>query len=461
MTPRNRTPNDLLRLLLKEARWTNHNFALAVNRVAAEAGARLHYDRTSVSHWLSGTRPRPSVAAFAAEALSRRLGRPVSTEDTGLADRTGAATTPAPGRHTALTALHHLLEQDQDPRLRAVLHEQPFRSHWSAVPPWRPRPEGRSPDPDADGPPGGELVAALGTMASTFAAADEAFGGGHARTALVTYLADDVVRWLRSAASGPFRGELVSSVAALTHLVGSMSFDDLHHHLAQYYYRVTLLLADEVGDSTGHALVLRGMSTQACFLGHYRQAAQLADAAVDRLPPGASPGTRAVLLGQATVAHAALADRRTAFALLGRAEKFLGKAEDEPPATGRTDQAEVEYLAGRALAFLLDHEPAEAALRESLEHRPERERRSRLLTTHYLAELQLRRGNPELACTTWQRFLDECGWVRSGRVRSALHAFSRQLQPYRGNVVVRHALRRAERLAGRSTGAGGLVAQRS
>ncbi|MBB5954384.1 hypothetical protein FHS29_000954 [Saccharothrix tamanrassetensis] len=159
-----------------------------------------------------------------------------------------------------------------------------------------------------------------------------------------------------------------------------------------------------------------------------------------------------MLLAQAAVAHAALVDRKTALDLLGKAEMLLEKVDDDPRSTGRIDRADVGHLAGQALAFLLDHKHAEAALRESLGHRSEGERRSRLLTTHYLAELQLHRGNPELACTTWQHFLDECAWARSGRVHSALHTFRRQLQPDRGNVIVRQALRRAERLAERSTG---------
>lgn len=455
MTLQNRTPNDLLRVLLKEARWTNHNFALAVNRVAAEAGISLRYDRTSVSHWMSGTRPRRPVSAFAAEALSRRLGRPVSTEDTGLLAPTAEDAALVPERVSAPASLHHLLKQDQDPRRRALLHEPPFRAAWSAVPPWRARPDRPPSEPDADATHEAGAVAALSTMAAAFAAADQAFGGGHARSALVTYLANDVVEWLRSTTSGRVREELVSSVAALTYLIGFMSFDDLHHHLAQHYYQVALLLVDEVGDSTGHAQVLRGMSVQACFLGHYRQAAQLADAAVDRLPPTASSGTHAVLHAQAAVAHAALVDRKTALSLLNKAERFLEKVHHDPQATWHTDRADVEHLSGQALVFLLDHKHAEAALRQSLEHRAEGERRSRLLTTHYLAELQLQRGNPELACTTWQRFLDECAWVRSGRVHSALQAFRRQLQPYRGNIVVCQSLRRAERLAERTTGPAG------
>ncbi|MFT7837092.1 hypothetical protein Q5530_13165 [Saccharothrix sp. BKS2] len=48
-------------------------------------------------------------------------------------------------------------------------------------------------------------------------------------------------------------GQLVSAASAPTHLIGFMCFDDLHHHLAQCYFRVVLHLVDEVGDGIGHS----------------------------------------------------------------------------------------------------------------------------------------------------------------------------------------------------------------
>lgn len=87
-----REPNGRLRTLLNDARWSGQDFARAVNGVAAETGLTLRYDRTSVSHWLSGTRPSAHVVALAAEALSRRTGRRISPADTGL-----ARAAPGPG----------------------------------------------------------------------------------------------------------------------------------------------------------------------------------------------------------------------------------------------------------------------------------------------------------------------------------------------------------------------------
>jgi len=447
VTPRKRTYNDLLRGLLTEARWTNHNFAFAVNRVAAEAGITLHYDRTSVSHWLSGTRPRPPVPSFAAEALSRRLGRPVSATDTGMADTTADEVDSAFAvRESGFAALHRLLRSDLESRRRTALREQPFRVDWASAPRRYGRPEKPHSCSVLDGDHQSGLLAAVTAMTVAFAAADRAFGGGHARLALVAYLETDIMGLARSATAERTGGQLVSSMAGLTDLVGFMCFDDLQHHLAQCYYRIALRLADEAGDSAGHALVLRGMSTQACFLGHNRRAARLADAAVDRIGTVQRPGTRAALLGQAAVSHAALDDRKTALSRLAAAEKYLDRADDPQEPKGCTDRADIEHLVGLALILLRDHGHAEHALRESLRHRPDGERRARLLTTHQLATLQLRQGDAERACATWQWFLDECSWVRSGRVHSALHSIKRRLHPHRGNIVVRQTLKRAERL---------------
>ncbi|MEV0674986.1 hypothetical protein AB0I60_00545 [Actinosynnema sp. NPDC050436] len=439
---RSREHNEKLRALIGEARWTNHNFALAVNRVALEVGIVLRYDRTAVSHWLSGSRPRPPVPAFMAQALSRRLGRPVRTADLGVAGDEPAD--PVAEEPSATTNLLRLVTADLDPARRTSLHEQPFRVEWTVAPEWaggrRPRRAGRH-----RGAQRGNAEA-VRAMQGAFAAADQAFGGGHARLALAAYLATDVTAWLPGC-TGEHRRALLGGVTALAYLSGFMCFDDLHHHLAQRYYRAALRLAAEAGDATAHAVVLRGMSVQAWFLGHYRQAAELADAAVARMGDAATPGTRAVALGQAAVAHAALARRETALSCLSEAQRWVGRVDGGGRPVERTDRADVAHLTGQALALMRAGDRAEAALRDSLRHRPEAERRSRMLTVHLLAALQLREGRLEQSCATWQRFLDDYPRIHSARVDLAFETFQRRLRGHRDNVVVRDALHRAGRLA--------------
>ena len=94
---RDPTPNSTLRSLLSETEWTQEAFARAIGRLGTEAGVRLHYDRTSVSHWLRGSRPTPRVQSFIAEALSRRLGRPVRITQLGMGDGRSGGPGPRPG----------------------------------------------------------------------------------------------------------------------------------------------------------------------------------------------------------------------------------------------------------------------------------------------------------------------------------------------------------------------------
>ncbi|NJQ17646.1 hypothetical protein HCN52_22585, partial [Streptomyces bohaiensis] len=95
MTTR-RHPNERLRALLREADWTQEALARAVNALGAEIGCPLRYDRTAVAHWLSGTQPRTPAPQLAAEALSRRIGRPVSPQAAGFTAPAPEAPSPDP-----------------------------------------------------------------------------------------------------------------------------------------------------------------------------------------------------------------------------------------------------------------------------------------------------------------------------------------------------------------------------
>ncbi|SDD57642.1 hypothetical protein [Actinokineospora iranica] len=436
MTSQTRKRNDALRALLTEAQWTSHNFAAAVNRVAAEAGLTFRYDRTAVSHWLSGSRPHPPVPTLLAEALSRRLGRLIAVTETGMADTpvVGAALVD---EATSADGLRQLVLADLDPVRRTLLREQPFRPDWAVAPDWPQAPTARAADP---GPSERGVLAAIGAMTSAFTAAYQAFGGGHGRLALAAYLATDITPRLHLSGTEP---ALLGATARLTHLLGYMSADNLYHHLAQRYYRLALHLAGEAGDPVGQAAVLGSMSAQARFLGHHRQMIRLADTALSRAGSAAPPGARAALLGQAAVAHARLADRGEALARLAEAEKHLGGAR----AVDACAKADLADHTGQVLALLGDHRGAARAWRDSLRDRPETQRRSRVLTTHRLAELHLRHGDLERACDTWQGFLDAYSYVRSAHVDFAFHRFRRQLRSHADNAFARHVLQRADRLS--------------
>ncbi|MBE1584352.1 hypothetical protein ACFPOI_30230 [Nonomuraea angiospora] len=84
MAPRRTRPiaNQALAALIAQAGWTLAATAGHVNAISAETRDPLFYDRSAVSHWLTGTIPRPEGICAAVEAFCRRLDRP----DLGPAD---------------------------------------------------------------------------------------------------------------------------------------------------------------------------------------------------------------------------------------------------------------------------------------------------------------------------------------------------------------------------------------
>ncbi|WP_331717365.1 hypothetical protein [Streptomyces malaysiensis] len=87
-----------------------------MNAAGRELGLRLHYDKTSVSHWLAGSVPKPEARPAVTEALSRLLGRPVTCGEIGWP--TGAG--PAADRDV-VTGVIDLSRADMDPSRRGVL----------------------------------------------------------------------------------------------------------------------------------------------------------------------------------------------------------------------------------------------------------------------------------------------------------------------------------------------------
>ncbi|QFZ18452.1 hypothetical protein [Saccharothrix syringae] len=436
MAARNRIDNHILRTLMKESKWTNQNLSLAVNRAAAEAGVIARYDRTSVSHWLSGSKPRPPVPVFVAEAFSRRLGRFVSATDLGWADAVPDAPMPASDMSPCVTALHDLATADLDPARRAWLCAQPFRVTWGAVSPPGDEPGAWS-CPAETGRHGTEATAAIEMALSAFLSLDRAFGGGAARLALATYLANDVTTRCSDTRA---RRELLTAAAELTRLMAFKCFDSLQHNLAQRYYRMSLRLSTEAGDHLGYARTLCGMSAQASFLGHHAQAVQLADTAVGHASGRAPARIRALLLGHTAVAHAMSANHRTALSHLAQAERYLSEVDDVRTPDAQAAQADLAHRTGLVLTLLRDASRAEPWLHTSLRHRPEGERRSRMLTVHALADLQLRRGNLEQACATWESFLDDYPYMHSERVDCAFRSFRRKLGAYQAHPAASRVL---------------------
>lgn len=453
-----REPNGRLRTLLNDARWSGQDFARAVNGVAAETGLTLRYDRTSVSHWLSGTRPSAHVVALAAEALSRRTGRRISPADTGLARAApgpggsrkppGGTAGGAPGTAGGTTAGASAAPYETGPGAApgpAGLAEGPFGEVPVYSSAWRPHGEPPTGAAARRTPAGARLehhqVAAAEALLPVFRDADMTYGSGRVRPALTAYLTTTVVPWLGADAAPAVRHRLLGSAARLAYTAGFLCFDGNEQGLAQAYYRAALRLGREAGDPRCHAPVLRAMSVQAHHLGHRKQALELAEAAareVPRLPPVQA----AFVTGQLAVAEAACGDRRAALTHLGRAEALLERATGRCAPIGDYHRAAYHHQQSEVLAALGDTAGAVTALSSSLRHRPPVERRARAITSARLAELQLDRGHLERACATWHELLDTVGPLESARVADAARRLRARLRAAGGNRTARALLTR-------------------
>jgi transcriptional regulator with XRE-family HTH domain len=446
-----RIPNDLLRALLDEAGWTGEALARAVNALGAEVGLLLRYSRATISHWLSGMRPRPPVPELVAEAFFRRLGRPITVSATGLEKPVACPVSVAVGQWWEGNTVAQLVElAGHGTRRREFVAGCVYSLASLSVPGWAEltaTPGRRRPDTDPATKVGRADVDSATVMLRLFSDADSTFGGGHARRALSGYLGSTIGPWLRAGATSSVRRDLLIAASQLTYLCGFMCFDDQLHGAAQRYYRTSLWLTAEAGDATGHAVTLRGLSAQARLLGHHRQAVDLAEAAVRTGLGSTSPQIQAFLLGQFAVATAAVGDHRAAIAHITRAEQFLHRSDSTPKSVGACHPASLAHQQAAVAACLGDRRGAVAALESSIRHRPAGERRSRAITLARLAELQFAGGQLEKACHTWHRFLDDYPDLRSGRADRAFAHLRACTRPHGSDSVARQLRLRAASLA--------------
>jgi tetratricopeptide (TPR) repeat protein len=459
-----RQPNLRLRDALAEAAWTGQQLATAVNAAGREIGLTLSFDRTAVAHWLAGTRPRSPTPKLIAEVFSRRLGHPVTPADLGLIPATaGAAPVPAGGSGSRLVSTEALTQgliQPESEEVVAALAaladshgttgprsaRQPAYSLAAlAVPGWPQRdlllPRQPAPAQSTAAVTAADVVAAE-HLAQLFATCDAAFGAGPVRPAAAFYLAADLSPKLYAPARPARRRRLFAVTAEIAYLCGFECFDDELHGLGQRYYRAALRLAAENEDQATYAITLRGMSVQACSLGHHQEARRLAEAAAGSVRR-VEPIRQAFLLGQLAVAGAADGDRAGALASLAAAEHRLDRATSASVLIGAYHLASLAHQQGAVQSFLGDKHGAIAALSVSIRHRPGTERRARAVTLAALAELQQAVGHLDEAVETWHRFLDDYPYLHSRRVTTALHALRRNIRPHTRNPAVRALMQRA------------------
>ncbi|MFE6855128.1 regulator [Streptomyces sp. NPDC057674] len=500
--PPQRIPNRQLAALIAEAGFSHAGLARRVDQLGLEHGLDLRYDKTSVTRWLRGQQPRGTTPALIAEVFTRRLGRRLSAQDLGLdacapvyaglefaatpeeavdivsglwrkdsgshAELRKIAFTPAglvvPSRDWLIGRADDRVARGDAPQGARV------SSGTSAVaaavttegrPPHDPRPgldprlahdprvppQGRFSVPrqrGTDRGPGQRVssgdIAALRSVGELFRTLDHAYGGGHARQALVRYLEHEAEPMLRGTYGESVGRRLFAAAADLTRLAGWTSYDIAAHGLAQRYFVQALRLAQAAGDRAYGSYVLLTMSCQAVYLGHGREAVQLARVAQQGVGPAAPPVVQAMLHAVEARGHAVLGEARACSASLVRAERALEAARpgDEVPYWARMfDEAQLADELGHCHRDLQQYRPAAQHAERALQLRAPGFARSRLFCRVVLATSRLALGELDQACALGAEAAQQASEMRSARAVEYVRDFERRLEPYRDAAAAR------------------------
>jgi hypothetical protein len=283
-------------------------------------------------------------------------------------------------------------------------------------------------------------VAAVRAVGDLFRSLDNAYGGGHARQALIRYLESEAEPMLRGRYSEPIGRSLFGAVADLTRLAGWTSYDIGAHGLAQRYFVQSLRLAQAANDRLYGAYILVTMSRQAVYLGHGREAVQLARVAQQGIGSAAPSPVQALMHAAEARGHGVIGDARSCTTSLVRAERALQTArpgDDLPPWARFFDEAQLADEFGHCYRDLQQWRPCAQHAERSLRLRAVGYARSRVFCRVVLATARLGMGEVDEACTGATEALRGAAEMRSLRAVEYVREFSRRLGPYRGTTAVR------------------------
>ncbi|MFB7373474.1 regulator [Streptomyces sp. NPDC056222] len=283
-------------------------------------------------------------------------------------------------------------------------------------------------------------IAALRSVGELFRTLDHAYGGGHARQALVRYLEHEAEPMLRGTYGESVGRRLFAAAADLTRLAGWTSYDIAAHGLAQRYFVQALRLAQAAGDRAYGSYVLITMSRQAVYLGHGREAVQLARVAQQGVGSSAPPVVQALLHAVEARGHGVLGEARACSASLARAERALEAARpgDDVPYWARPfDEAQLADEFGHCHRDLQQYRPAAQHAERSLQLRAPGFARSRLFCRVVLASARLGLGELDQACALGAEAAQQASEMRSARAVEYVRDFERRLEPYRDAAAVR------------------------
>ncbi|WP_236245299.1 regulator [Streptomyces sp. CC210A] len=283
-------------------------------------------------------------------------------------------------------------------------------------------------------------IAALRSVGELFRTLDHAYGGGHARQALVRYLEHEAEPMLRGCYGESVGRRLFGAAADLTRLAGWTSYDIAAHGLAQRYFVQALRLSQAAGDRAYGSYVLLTMSRQAVYLGHGREAVQLARVAQQGIGSSAPPVVLALLHAVEARGHAVLGEVRACTSSLVRAERSLDASRpgDEVPYWARPfDEAQLADEFAHCHRDLQQYRAAAQHAERALRLYGPGYTRSRTFCRVVLAASRLGLGELDQACALGAEAAQQASEMRSARAAEYVRDFERRLEPYREAAAVR------------------------
>ncbi|GAA3843648.1 hypothetical protein GCM10022226_78320 [Sphaerisporangium flaviroseum] len=448
-----REPNLLLRHLVAEAAFSHKGLARRLNDLGAARGLMgLRYDHSSVLRWMAGQQPRDPVPTLLAEIFALKLGRPVTSEDLGMA---GGATPLDLGQEfthswqegvETVTALWRA-----DMERRRFLLDSAFAvgAGSAGALRWLTFPLEGKPEVSGVRKVGAPDIAAIREVTRSFGELDNRFGGGRVRSAVVKYLDSAVAPLLKEGSYGEATGRALASAAAeVTRLAGWMAYDLEQHGLAQRHLIQALSLARGAGDHGFGGEILAGMAHQAIYIGQPRHALDLARAAQLSARRAQVPSLLAEAYVLEAHAHAALSDGASCALALHEADlAFDRRRPDEEPEWIRYfDEAYLAAKYAHCFRDLGDGPQAVRYARRSLDM-DGRFVRGRMFNLSLLASAHALCGDVEEACQVGTSALDLAVGLQSVRTRSYVADLRKRLEPLSREPAVAVLVRRSRELA--------------
>lgn len=431
------TPNHQLRDLVAESGLTYQAVATAVRAVAAECGTPLRTNKSAVEHWIFGATPRGETGHYLAVALSRHLGRLLTLADLGLEQdsENGHDTIGLSVEGDPLDTLLPMWRFEVD--RRRFLTASAYSVAAAALPLSHVKEIAERTAAARTGHTVGMVeVTAVRDMIDAFTEMDERHGGQHGRSALVSYLRDDVAPLCRAR----FRTEqvhqqMLSAAARGVHLLGWKSYDAGQQGLAQRYYLQSYALAAESGLVGHDGFVMRTMAMQGLKIHRPEHCRGLAESGLNRAKGRVDAPTEALF--RVVYAHtlAKSGKRRAALAEAERARTLLTvDPGDEMPYWALSwgpPASSVYSRTAKVHEALGDYRAAANQYALAASSRPGQHTRIVALDLVASAETDIKRGNIDKACATWHRAIDHMEGVRSVRILKAVKRMRADMARFR------------------------------